>query len=95
MCSAPRGRDENVGAPNGHPEHSAPSHEGQSIPPRRRPLGALAQGRHPYRLRADGSVVRRIGSGTWNVITLKGKTKKGLTVEEVHELLADAGYMHE
>jgi hypothetical protein len=46
-------------------------------------------------LRADGSVVRKFGSGTWNVITLKGKAKKGLTVDEVHALLADAGYMRE
>jgi len=37
-------------------------------------------------------VVRRIGSGTWTVITLKGKAKKGLTVDEVQELLAAAGY---
>jgi len=46
-------------------------------------------------LRADGSVVRRFGSGTWNVITLKGKAKKGLTVDEVHELLSAVGYTRE
>jgi hypothetical protein len=33
--------------------------------------------------------------GAWNVITLKGKAKKGLTVDEVHQLVADAGYMRE
>jgi hypothetical protein len=47
-------------------------------------------------LRADGSVVRRVGSGTWTVITLSRQGtplgKKGLTVDEVHELLAAAGY---
>jgi hypothetical protein len=38
-------------------------------------------------------VVRRIGAGTWNVITLKGKPKKGLTVQEVHEVLVAAAFM--
>ena len=74
-----------------------------SIRPRRtkqnpfpRSVGPLARWRKdntPYALRADGSVVRRVGSGTWNVLILKGKAKKGLTVQEVHELLATAGYV--
>jgi hypothetical protein len=63
-----------------------------------RAVGPLARWRKTdvhIALRADGSVVRRIGSGTWTVITLKGKAKKGLTVDEVHELLAAAGYTRE
>src|SRR6266508_3710043 len=73
-----------------------------SIRPRRtqndrfpRAVGPLARWRKEQvhiALRADGSVVRRIGSGPWTVITLKGMAKKGLTVDEVHELLAAAGY---
>jgi hypothetical protein len=39
--------------------------------------------------------VRRFGPGTWTVITLNGKAKKGLTVDEVHELLTAAGYTRE
>ena len=63
-----------------------------------RAVGPLARWRKEdthIALRADGSVVRRIGSGTWSVITLKGKANKGLTVDEVHELLAAAGYARE
>ena len=63
-----------------------------------RAVGPLARWRKDdvhIALRADGSVVRRIGSGTWNVITLNGKAKKGLTVDEVQELLAAAGYARE
>jgi hypothetical protein len=56
------------------------------------PLARWRKGDTHIALRADGSVVRRIGSGTWTVFTLKGKAKKGLTVDEVHELLAAAGY---
>jgi hypothetical protein len=59
------------------------------------PLARWRKGDAHIALRADGSVVRRIGSGTWNVITLKGKAKKGLTVDEVHELLTAAGYTRE
>jgi hypothetical protein len=61
-------------------------------------LGPLARWRKEathIALRADGSVVRRIGSSTWTLITLKGKAKKSLTVDEVHELLAAAGYARE
>ena len=59
------------------------------------PLARWRKGERHIALRADGSVVRRIGSGTWTVMTLKGKAKKGLTVDDVHELVADAGYMRE
>ena len=77
-----------------------------SIRPRRtkanpwpRAVGPLARWRRDQAhvaLRADGSVVRRIGKGsTWTAITLKGKAKKGLTVDEVHEMLTAAGYARE
>src|SRR2546430_9594065 len=56
------------------------------------PLARWRKGDAHIALRADGSVVRRIGSGTWTVITLKGKGKKGLTVDEVHEVVSAAGY---
>jgi hypothetical protein len=46
-------------------------------------------------LRADGSVVRRIGSGGWTVITLRGKAKKGLSVDEVDAVLVASGYRRE
>ena len=59
------------------------------------PLARWRKGDVHIALRADGSVVRRVGSSTWNVITLKGKSKKGLTVDEVHELLTAAGYGRE
>jgi hypothetical protein len=59
------------------------------------PLARWRKGDTHIALRADGSVVRRLGSGTWNVITLKGKAKKGLTVDEVHELLSAVGYTRE
>ena len=59
------------------------------------PLARWRKGDHHIALRADGSVVRRMGWGTWTVFTLKGKAKKGLSVDEVHELVADAGYMRE
>jgi len=36
--------------------------------------------------------VRRAGSGTWTVLNLKGKGKKELTVDEVHEVVSAAGY---
>src|SRR2546428_13058639 len=55
------------------------------------PLARWRKGDAHIALRADGPVVRRIGSPTWNVIILKGKAKKGLTVDEVQELLAPAG----
>src|SRR5205809_4709906 len=58
-------------------------------------LGPLARWRKRdahVALRADGSLVRRVGSGTWMVLTLKGKGKKGLTVDEVHEVVSAAGY---
>ena len=58
-------------------------------------LGPLARWRKAdthIALRADGSVIRRIGPGTWSVITLKGKAKKGLTVDEVQEIVVAAGY---
>ena len=63
-----------------------------------RAVGPLARWRKTdvhIALRADGSVVRRIGGGTWTVITLKGKAKKGLTVDEVYKVLAAAGYTRE
>ena len=59
-------------------------------------LGPLARWRKDdvhIALRADVSVVRRIGSGTWTVLILKRKAKKGLTVEEVNEVVSAAGYM--
>ena len=56
------------------------------------PLARWRKGDAHIALRADGSVVRRIGPGTWTVITLKGKAKKGLTVEEVSQVVAAAGY---
>src|SRR5439155_24286799 len=56
------------------------------------PLARWRKGDAHIALRADGSVVRRIGSSTWNVITLKGKGKKGLTMDEVHEVVSAAGY---
>ena len=56
------------------------------------PLARWRKGDAHIALRADGSVVRRIGPGTWTVITLKGKAKKGLTVEEVSQMVAAAGY---
>ena len=56
------------------------------------PLARWRKGDARIALRADGSVVRRIGPGTWTVITLKGKAKKGLTVEEVSQMVAAAGY---
>ena len=46
-------------------------------------------------LRADGSVVRRIGSGTWTVITLTGQAKKGLALAQVDALLVPNGYVRE
>jgi hypothetical protein len=62
------------------------------FPRRLEPLARWRKENTHYALRADGSVVRRLGSGTWTVITLKGKAKKGLTVDEVHDLLTAAGY---
>src|SRR5439155_24673132 len=59
------------------------------------PLARWRKGDAHVALRADGSVVRRIGPGTWTVITLRGKAKKGLAVDEVQELLATAGYTRE
>ena len=56
------------------------------------PLARWRKGDAHVALRADGSVVRRVGSGTWTVLTLKGKGKKGLTVDEVHEVVSAAGY---
>jgi hypothetical protein len=56
------------------------------------PLARWRKGENHIALRADGSVVRRIGSGTWTVLVLKGKDKKGLTVDEVHEVVTAAGY---
>jgi hypothetical protein len=64
-------------------------------PRRLDPLARWRKDHTHYALRADGSVVRRIGSGTWTVITLKGKAKKGLTLEEVAPLLEAAGYSRE
>jgi hypothetical protein len=47
-------------------------------------------------LRADGSVVRRFSSSSsWTLITLKGKAKKGLTVDDVRAVLDPAGYARE
>jgi hypothetical protein len=76
-----------------------------SIRPRRtkanpfpRSIGLLARWRRDQvhvALRADGSVVRRVGGSTWTVITLPGRPTKGLTVEEVDRLLVDAGYTRE
>src|SRR5207245_9157038 len=56
------------------------------------PLARWRKGDAHIALRADGSVGRRIGSGTWAVITPKGKGKKGLTVDEVHEVVSAAEY---
>ena len=56
------------------------------------PLARWRKGDAHIARRADGSVVRRIGSGGWNVITLRAKAKKGLTVDEVHEVVSAAGY---
>ncbi len=76
-----------------------------SIRPRRtkdnpfpRAVGPLARWRKGDRhiaLRADGSVVRRIADSTWKVVTLKGLEKKGLTVDQVQAVVAEAGYMRE
>jgi len=55
------------------------------------PLARWRKGDAHVALRADGSLVRRVGSGTWTVLTLKGKAKKGLTVDEVHEVVSAAG----
>jgi len=59
------------------------------------PLARWRKGDTPLALRADGSVVRKFGSGTWTVITLKGRAKKGLSMDEVHELVVAAGYTRE
>jgi len=59
------------------------------------PLARWHKGDAHIALRADGSVVRRILNSTWTVIPLKGKAKKGLTIDEVQELLATAGYTRE
>jgi len=59
------------------------------------PLARWRKGDAHIALRADGSVVRRIGPGTWTVITLKGKAKKGLSVDEAHEVVSAAGYARE
>ena len=40
------------------------------------PLARWQKGDTHYALRADGSVVRRLGSSTWTVITPKGKAKR-------------------
>jgi hypothetical protein len=80
---------------NGDTQHSEPPHEGQSLPPRRWSPGPLAQGRRPHGAPGGRLGGARIGSGTWSVITLTGKAKKGLAVTEVHELLASAGYARE
>jgi hypothetical protein len=59
------------------------------------PLARWREGDIHIALRADVSVVRRFGSGIWNVITVKNKPKKGLTVDEVHELLTGVGHTRE
>ena len=80
-----------------------------SIRPRRTKLNPFPRSLQPLArwrkdsiyiaLRADGSAVRRVGSSTWNVITLSSNgtplKRKGLTVEEVGELLVVAGYIRE
>jgi hypothetical protein len=59
-------------------------------------VGPLARWRNKgdshIALRADGSVVRRVGNGTWTVLVLKGNGEKGLTVDEVNEVVTAAGY---
>ena len=52
--------------------------------------GNIAQG--DTRANVRGRLSGGAGSGTWTVVTLKGKAKKGLTVDEVHEMLVAAGY---
>jgi len=59
------------------------------------PLARWGKGDKHYALRADGSVVCKYDYGTWSVITLRGKPKKGLTVDEVHEMLTTVGYIRE
>ena len=59
------------------------------------PLARWRKGEVHLALRADGSVVRRIGSGTWTVITLAGQAKKGLALAEVEALLRPTGYVRE
>jgi hypothetical protein len=59
------------------------------------PLARWRKGENHIALRADGSVVRRIGSSTLTVLVLKGKDKKGLTADEVHEVVTAAGYTRE
>ncbi len=93
---APPFRRECLEAPPWQPSAFAPA--APRTTPFPRAVGPLARWRKEQAhiaLRADGSVVRHIGSSIWNVITLKGKAKKGLTVDEVHEVLAAAGYTRE
>jgi hypothetical protein len=62
------------------------------FPRRLEPLARWRKENTHYALRADGSVVRRVGSGTWTAIQFKGRAKKGLAVEEVALLLEAAGF---
>jgi hypothetical protein len=60
------------------------------------PLARWRKGSVHYALRADGSVVwRGVGRPTWNVVTLKGLPKMGVTAEQADEVLSANGYVKE